>query len=91
MERSFKIRINGDLRGTPQVRVIASDGEILGVMTVAEALRLAMEAGLDLVEVNRVATPPVCKLLDFDAYTAEARKKVAETKVEGGTDESDDE
>ena len=59
MERSFKIRMNGDLRGIPRVRVIAADGEMLGVMTLADALRAAMGAGLDLVEVNpkRSASP----------------------------------
>ena len=47
-----KIRINGDLRGTPRVDVIGSSGDRLGVMPVAEALRLAIKEGLDLVEVN---------------------------------------
>ena len=68
MERTFKIRINGELRGTPHVRVIASDGTMLGVMPLAEALRLAMKEGLDLVEVNPKADPPVCKILDFGKY-----------------------
>lgn len=65
----MKIRVNGELRGTPEVRVIASDGEMLGVMPLAQALRLAMKEGLDLVEVNPKANPPVCKILDFDRYT----------------------
>jgi translation initiation factor IF-3 len=47
------------------VRVIGASGEMLGVMTVAEALRAAVRAGLDLVEVNPRGSPPVCKLLDF--------------------------
>jgi translation initiation factor IF-3 len=68
MERAFKIRINGDLRGTPPVRVIASNGEMLGVMPLAEALHLAMKEGRDLVEVNPNADPPVCKILDFREY-----------------------
>ena len=67
-----KIRLNGDLRGTPSVRVIAADGGALGVMTLADALRAAMRAGLDLVEVNPKADPPVCKLLDFSRYQYEA-------------------
>jgi translation initiation factor IF-3 len=62
---AFKLRVNGDLRGTPHVRVIDADGEMLGVMTLAEALRHAMKAGLDLVEVNPRAEPPVCKILDL--------------------------
>jgi len=63
-----KIRTNGDLRGTPEVRVTAANGEMLGVLSLASALRLAMEAGLDLVEVNPKAEPPVCKILDFSKY-----------------------
>ncbi len=62
------IRLNDDLLDTPEVRVIAADGEILGVMTVAGALAIAKEAGLDLVEVNPIAAPPVCKILDFGKY-----------------------
>ena len=68
MDRSTKIRINGELRGTPRVRVIGRDGEMLGVMTLAAALRLALKEGLDLVEVNPEADPPVCKILDFGKY-----------------------
>jgi translation initiation factor IF-3 len=79
-----KIRLNGDLRGTPLVRVIAADGEMLGVMTLADALRAAMEAGLDLVEVNPEADPPVCKVLDFGKYKYEA------VKSKRDPDESDD-
>ena len=63
-----KIRINGGLRGTEQVRVIDATGEMLGVMPLAAALRAAMKAGMDLVEVNPSAEPPVCKILDFGKY-----------------------
>lgn len=68
-----KIRRNGELRGTPNVRVMRSTGEQLGVMTLAEGLRLAMKEGLDLVEVNPKAAPPLCKLLDFSKYRYSAR------------------
>jgi translation initiation factor IF-3 len=71
---AFKIRLNGELRGTPQVRVVAASGELLGVMTLAEALRLALEEGRDLVEVNPSAQPPVCKLMDFSKLKADALK-----------------
>jgi translation initiation factor IF-3 len=63
-----KIRRNGELRGTPKVRVLSSSGEQLGVMTLAEALRLAMKEGLDVVEVNPKADPPICKILDLSRY-----------------------
>jgi hypothetical protein len=83
MQRGTKIRKNGDLRGLPRVRVIGSSGKMLGVMALADALRLAFKEGLDLVEVNPAASPPVCKILDFDKYTsntiklAEARRRVS--------------
>lgn len=56
------------------MRVIAADGEMLGMMPLADALRAALKAGLDLVEVNPSATPPVCKLLDFAKYKADAKE-----------------
>jgi hypothetical protein len=69
----MKIRINGDLRGTPSVRLIGSSGEMLGVMTLAEALRRALQEGLDLVEVNPRGDPPVCRILDFSKYKYPSR------------------
>jgi hypothetical protein len=92
VKRTFQIRINGDLRGTPFVRVIASNGEMLGVMPLAEALRLALEKGLDLVEVNPAADPPVCKVLDFSKYKHDEKMKAAEARREPAeADASDDE
>jgi translation initiation factor IF-3 len=63
-----RIRGNGELRGTPNVRVFGASGEPLGVMTLAEALKLARKEGLDLVEIVPNANPPVCKLLDLSKY-----------------------
>jgi len=57
-------RINAEIR-VREVHVIDKDGANLGAVPTAEALRLAQEAGLDLVEISPNATPPVCKLLDF--------------------------
>jgi translation initiation factor IF-3 len=57
--------------------VIGASGEMLGVMTLAEALRLALKEGLDLVEVNPDLSPPVCKLLDLAKYTYEEAKKAS--------------
>lgn len=74
-----KIRVNGELRGTPHVRVVGSDGSTLGIMTLAEALRAAMKEGLDLVEVNPFARPPVCKLIDFAKYEREKPTKPDES------------
>lgn len=69
-----KIRINGDLRGRPLVRVIAADDEMIGTMSLADALRAAVKAGLDLVEVNPRGDPPVCRILDFARYEDGARR-----------------
>lgn len=63
----------------PQVRVI-SDGEQLGIMETKEALRVAEEANLDLVEVSPDARPPVCKIMDYGKYKYEASKRVKESR-----------
>jgi|HubBroStandDraft_1064217.scaffolds.fasta_scaffold283527_1 translation initiation factor IF-3-like protein len=74
MQRGSKIRKNGELRGLPRIRVIGSSGAMMGVMTLAEALRLAFKEGLDLVEVGPTASPPICKILDFDGYKYDENK-----------------
>ena len=76
MQRAFQIRVNSAVRA-PRVRVIGVDGEMLGVMTRGDALRAAIDAGLDLVEVNPKAERPVCKILDFGAYKLQEKKKAA--------------
>lgn len=63
-----------------EVRVIASDGEQLGVMPVREAIAKAEELGLDLVEVAAAAVPPVCRIMDFGKYKYELNKKAHESK-----------
>ena len=64
----------------PQVRVIAADGEQLGIMDTREAVRLARGQGLDLVEVAATADPPVCRIIDFGKFTYEQKKKASEAK-----------
>jgi translation initiation factor IF-3 len=78
-QRGPQIRINHRIR-VPEVRVIGADGGMLGVMTTSEALRAAQDLGLDLVEVNPKAEPPVCKLLDFGKYKYEEKKRAREAK-----------
>ena len=78
-QRGFQIRVNHRIR-VPEVRVIGADGGMLGVLQTHEALRMAQEQGLDLVEVNPKAEPPVCKILDFGKYKYEEKKKTAEAK-----------
>ena len=64
----------------PQVRVIADDGEQLGIMNTREAVQLARGKGLDLVEVAATADPPVCRIIDFGKFTYEQKKKANEAK-----------
>ena len=73
--------INGQIRDK-EVRVIAENGDQLGVMPVKEAMKLAQEAELDLVKIAPKAQPPVCKIIDYGKYRYElARKeKVAKKK-----------
>src|ERR1700733_11286503 len=78
-QRGFQIRVNHRIR-VPEVRVIGADGEMLGVLATHDALRKAQEQGLDLVEVNPKAEPPVCKILDFGKYKYEEKKKAAQAR-----------
>ncbi len=60
--------------------MIGADGEMLGVLSTREALALAEEADLDLVEISPNAEPPVCKILDYGKYRFEMQKKAAEAR-----------
>ncbi|HEX5533714.1 MAG TPA: translation initiation factor IF-3, partial [Actinomycetales bacterium] len=64
-------RINDRIR-VPEVRLVGPNGEQVGIVRVEDALRLAQEADLDLVEVAPQAKPPVCKLMDFGKFKYEA-------------------
>lgn len=64
----------------PQVRVISPEGKQLGVLETAKAINLALEVGLDLVEVAPNATPPVCRIMDFGKYVYEEQKKTSHVK-----------
>src|SRR6187549_1353684 len=77
--RGPQIRINHRIR-VPEVRVVAEDGSNLGVLSTEAALRRAQEVGLDLVEVNPKATPPVCKILDFGKFKYEEKKRQRDAK-----------
>ncbi|MGB0747626.1 MAG: translation initiation factor IF-3 [Magnetospiraceae bacterium] len=84
-----------------KVRLVDADGEMVGVVSSREALEMAREVGLDLVEVSPNADPPVCKILDYGKYKYEAQKKrheqrkkqktveVKEIKMRPGIDEHD--
>lgn len=78
-EREDPTRVNERIR-CPEIRLVGADGEMIGVVSVAEGLRRAREEGLDLVEVSPGASPPVCKILDYGKYKYEQQKKAHEAK-----------
>ncbi len=81
--------------------MIGADGEQVGILSIAEALQLAGESGLDLVEVSPMAEPPVCRVMDYGKYIFEQNKKnhaakkkqkqiqLKEVKFRPGTEEGD--
>jgi translation initiation factor IF-3 len=85
----------------PEVRLVKDDGEQLGIVPITEALRLAEEMEVDLVEIAPLAKPPVCRLMDFGKFKYREAKKaheaklkqkqiqVKEVKFRPGTDEGD--
>jgi len=85
----------------PEVRVVGADGEQIGILAIAEALRIAEEAEMDLVEVAADAKPPVCRIMDYGKFLFEENKKkhaarkkqkqiqIKEVKFRPGTDEGD--
>lgn len=78
-EESVQIRSNGRIR-VPRVQVIGDDGVRVGILPTYEAIQLAKDKGLDLVEVNPKADPPVCKVMDFGKYKYEQKKSAAESR-----------
>jgi translation initiation factor IF-3 len=62
------------------IRLVGADGEMVGVVPLKEGLRLAEEAGLDLVEISPNAEPPVCKILDYGKFKYQQQKKAQEAK-----------
>ena len=93
-------RINGDITAS-QIRLIGVDGEQLGIVGLAQALSMAEEAEIDLVEIAPQAAPPVCRLMDYGKFKYHESKKqhearlkqkqvqVKEVKFRPGTDEGD--
>jgi len=93
-------RLNDEIT-SPKVRVIGADGEQVGILSRNEALTMAEEAGLDLVEIQPNAEPPVCRVMDFGKFLFEQKKQkqqakkkqrqiqVKEVKFRPGTGEGD--
>ena len=71
----FNNRIN-----SPEVQVIASNGENLGILNTNEAISMAKEEGLDLIEIAPNAKPPVCKIIDIGKYKYDTQKKANQAK-----------
>ncbi|MFZ1891239.1 MAG: translation initiation factor IF-3 [Formosimonas sp.] len=93
-------RINGEITAR-EVRLIGIDGEIVGVMSSRDALKMAEDADTDLVEISPNAAPPVCRMMDYGKFKFQEQKKasearakqhiiqVKEIKFRPGTDEND--
>jgi len=73
-------RINQEIRAK-EVRVVGEDLEKQGIMSLQEALQLADEMGLDLVEISPQANPPVCKIIDYQKFLYQQKKKQKEMKA----------
>ena len=94
------VRINGEINA-PEVRLVGVEGEPLGIVPNADAMRQAEEAEIDLVEIAPTAKPPVCRLMDYGKFKYRESKKaheaklkqkqiqVKEIKFRPGTDEGD--
>lgn len=93
-------RLNEEIN-VPEIRLLGEEGEQLGVVSSRQALHLAEEAGLDLVEIAPLAQPPVCRIMDYGKFKYQEAKKaheaklkqkqvqVKEIKLRPGTDEND--
>ncbi len=73
------MRVNRQIRISP-VRVIAPDGEQVGILPVERALEIAEEQGLDLVEVAPLARPPVCRIMDYGKFRYEEQRQAREAR-----------
>lgn len=93
-------RINEEITAS-EIRLIGVEGEALGIMSVRQALYLAEEVGIDLVEIAPLAQPPVCRIMDYGKFKYQEQKRqheqklkqkqiqVKEVKLRPGTDEND--
>ncbi|WP_083908631.1 translation initiation factor IF-3 [Thioalkalivibrio thiocyanodenitrificans] len=100
MSAGKETRLNEQIT-CPEVRLIDTTGENVGVVSIEEALRIAEEAELDLVEISPNAEPPVCRVMDYGKFRFELSKKaqqakknqkqiqIKEVKFRPGTDEGD--
>jgi len=77
---TLRERINNQIQAR-ELRVLDEENKNLGILSIKEALELAMQKDLDLIEISPTANPPVAKIMDFGKYQYEANKKLKKTKA----------
>lgn len=82
-----KTRVNEDIR-SKELRIIDENGDNIGVLDRDEAIKRAIEAGFDLIEISPNANPPVAKIMDYGKYVYEQKKKQKEIKAKSHTTET---
>lgn len=78
----MSFRHNHLIRGVNEVNVIDAEGKLVGLLEVRQAIAMAQEEGLDLVEVNRNSSPPTCKIMNFGQFKYEQQKKAKTRPVQ---------
>lgn len=86
-QKDTRTKINQAIRAK-ELRVIGAKGENLGVLSREEALKIADEANLDLIEISPGAKPPVAKIMDFGQYRYETKRKASEVKAKSHVTET---
>ena len=76
---SNNLRVNREIR-SPEVRLVDQNGNMVGIVSINDALKMSFEAGLDLVEVSPNANPPVCKIISYSKSKYEEQKKANQAK-----------
>ncbi|MGZ5036126.1 MAG: translation initiation factor IF-3 [Usitatibacter sp.] len=100
MAQDKAVRINGEIN-CPEIRLVGVEGEAIGIVKIEDAMKMAEDADIDLVEIAPTAKPPVCRLMDYGKFKYRESKKaheaklkqkqiqVKEVKFRPGTDEGD--
>ncbi|MGN0929033.1 MAG: translation initiation factor IF-3 [Alphaproteobacteria bacterium] len=78
-DNSISLNVNEKIRAK-EVRLIGADGENVGIVSISDALNMARDAGLDLLEIAPQSNPPVCKIMDYGKWKYEEQKKLKEAK-----------
>lgn len=79
LDKELRLRVNREIR-VPKVRLISQTGEQVGVLSTYEAMKLAEEANMDLVEIVSTSNPPVCKIMDYGKFRYDQTKRAKESK-----------